>query len=225
MANNKELRPSKAPNLPLGPVDYDQRFQDQMSNVLRLYFASVDNFAGALTGTDGGKYLQNPHIAAQDSTNQYAGGNDTPTIVHWNTTDSLSGFTRNLAGDAVCQAPAVYKIDFSLQFANTSNAQQDVYVWLQVDGYVVQGSSSKFTVPARKSPGVHGYVVAYSSITFPINAGDIVRLWWATSLAYNPVGPVDGVFMEALPAQTTPYARPTNPSAVGSIIFVSRLPS
>jgi len=224
MANEKTIRPSKAPNLPIGPVDYDQRFQDQMSNVLRLYFASIDNFEGALAGTNGGKYLQNPHIAAQDSANQYAGGNDTPTLVQWNVVDSISGFTL-AGGAATCENPAVYKIDYSLQFANTANAQHDVYVWLQVDGYIVQGSSSKFTVPARKSPGVHGYVVAYSSVTFPINAGDEVRLWWATSLAYNPVGPVDGVFMEALPAQTVPYVRPSNPSAVGSIVFVSRLPT
>jgi hypothetical protein len=30
--------------------------------------------------------------------------------------------------------------------------------------------------------------------------------------------------MENLPAQTLPYPRPSNPSAVGSINYVSRLP-
>jgi len=37
------LRPSKAPNLPIAPVSYDQRYIDQLSNALRLYFAQVDN--------------------------------------------------------------------------------------------------------------------------------------------------------------------------------------
>jgi len=40
---NVPLRPSKAPNLPIAPVDYDQQYIDQLSNALRLYFAQVDN--------------------------------------------------------------------------------------------------------------------------------------------------------------------------------------
>ena len=39
------MRPSKAPNLPIAPVKYDQRYQDMFSNVLRLYFAQIDNLA------------------------------------------------------------------------------------------------------------------------------------------------------------------------------------
>lgn len=42
------LRPSKAPNLPIAPVDYTQQYHDQFSNALRLYFAQVDNFSGAV---------------------------------------------------------------------------------------------------------------------------------------------------------------------------------
>jgi hypothetical protein len=38
------LIPSKAPNLPIAPVDYSQQYQDQLNNALRLYFAQVDNF-------------------------------------------------------------------------------------------------------------------------------------------------------------------------------------
>jgi hypothetical protein len=39
------LRPSVAPNLPIAPVAYDQRYQDQLLNVLRLYFSSIDNLS------------------------------------------------------------------------------------------------------------------------------------------------------------------------------------
>jgi len=41
------LIPSKAPNLPIAPVDYSQLYIDQFSNALRLYFAQVDNFTQA----------------------------------------------------------------------------------------------------------------------------------------------------------------------------------
>ncbi len=34
---------TKFPTLPLAPVQYDQRYQDQLNNILRLYFAQLDN--------------------------------------------------------------------------------------------------------------------------------------------------------------------------------------
>lgn len=219
------LRPSKSPNLPMAPGQYAPQYHEQFSNALRLYFAQVDNVSASLLGPDGGKFLQNPHVAAQNNSDQYAVADNTPKLVLFDVLDSISGFTLFPGGYARADQSGVYKIDFSLQFANTDNAQHDVFVWLQTNGNVVPGSSSRFTVPARKSAGVFGYVVGYSSITFEIQKNDEIRLWWATEKAYNPVGPVDGVFMDAIPAQTLPYVRPANPSAVGSIVFVSRLPA
>lgn len=34
---------TKAPALPLAPVEYDQRYMDQMLSILRLYFTQLDN--------------------------------------------------------------------------------------------------------------------------------------------------------------------------------------
>lgn len=218
------LRPSKAPNLPMAPGQYAPQYQEQFSNALRLYFAQIDNANAALLGPDGGQFLQNPHVAAQDNSDQYAAADNTPTLVLWTVLDSISGFTLDPSGYAKADQSGVYKVDYSLQFANTDNAQQDVFVWLQTNGTVVPGSASRFTVPARKSAGVFGYIVGYSSVTFEIQKDDEIRLWWATEKAATSGG-VLGVFMDALPAQTLPYVRPANPSAVGSIVFVSRLPA
>jgi hypothetical protein len=41
------LKPTKAPNIPIGPVDYDQRYIDQLTNAFRLYFSQIDNFTQA----------------------------------------------------------------------------------------------------------------------------------------------------------------------------------
>lgn len=38
--------PSKAPNLPVATVQYEARYQDQLTNVLRLYFNTIDNALG-----------------------------------------------------------------------------------------------------------------------------------------------------------------------------------
>jgi len=219
-----KLIPTRAPALPMAENVYTRDFKNRYSNILRLYFAQIDAIIQALLGDNGGQYLQNPHIAASDSTSQYADGDDDPTIVVFNTLESVSGFTLNLDSSSTAGQDGVYKIDFSLQMVNTDNVSHDAFVWLQTNGTLVPGSSSRFTVPARKSAGVYGYIVAYSSIEFEIAKDDQIKFWWATSKAYNPIGPVAGIYMEAQPAQTLPYPRPSNPSAVGSINYVSRLP-
>jgi hypothetical protein len=217
------LRPSKAPNLPAAAQNYNPLTVEQINNALRIYFNEVDNLNAALLTATGGGYLGLPHVAASDSTDQYADGNDTPTIVKWNTLDSGNGFTLNANNTATALVSGIYKIDYSLQLANTSNTADDVIVWLQVEGVDVANSASRFTMPARKSSGTPSYIVAYSSIVFQLLEGQSVGLWWATPLAYNPVGPVDGVYILHDPAQTSPYAHPAIPSAIGSITFVSRI--
>lgn len=224
-----ELRPPKAPNLLIAPVSYSQLYIDQLNNALRLYFNQIDNFGFGLLNTVGGGGLSFPHICASDSTDQYAGGNDTPTVVDWNTLDSGAGWTLNAPGSATADVPGVYKITYSAQLVNTDNAIHNATFWLKIDtgsGLTnVINSATIFSIPARKSAGVPSYVTAYSEVTFSVNYGDVVELWWATEQAYNPVGPVDGVYIYHDVAQTVPYARPAVPSVIGSITFISRLPT
>lgn len=218
----KTLRPPKAPNLPIAPVDYNQNYQHQLNNAQRLYYNEIDNTLGTVLQNNGGQYLSFPHIAASDTTDQYAGGNDTPTLVDWNTEDSSNGFDLQPTY-AVALYSGIYRIDYSLQFVNTDNAQHEVNVWLKVNGANVDRSTTTFTVPARKSTSIFGYVCAVSFVVFGVNGGDQIQLYWATDQAYNTTGPINGVYMEYLPAQTVPYAMPEIPSAIGSITFVSEL--
>ena len=223
------LRPPKAPSLLVAPVSYAQLYQDQLNNALRLYFNQIDNGLFSLLNPNGGDYLSFSHICASDSTDQYADGDDTPTVVKWNTLDSGSGFTLAPPGTATSNVSGVYKITYSAQLANTNNTAHDAVFWLKVDsgsGFVdVPNSATSFTIPARKSAGVPSYVAAYSEVTFSVNGGDKIELWWATDQAYNPVGPVDGVYIFHDAAQTVPYPRPAIPSVIGSITFISRLPT
>ena len=72
------LRPSRAPNLLISPVQYDQRFMDQYSNALRLYFAEVDNGLGAIV--NGGPFDHIDFIKDPTYVNQEA-------RLGWNATD------------------------------------------------------------------------------------------------------------------------------------------
>lgn len=92
------LRGSKAPNLPIGPVEYSQRFQDQYSNVLRLYFNEIDNALAAIfAGEAGGQYIRFPYGAfTQDGNTTLSVGisnvSTTPIQVASTTGFASSGF-------------------------------------------------------------------------------------------------------------------------------------
>jgi hypothetical protein len=80
------IRPPKAPNLLIAPVDYSQRYIDQLNNVLRLYFNQIDNGVASLLSNIGGAYLQFPNGAFhQDGyttlTNAIPNSSSTATIV------------------------------------------------------------------------------------------------------------------------------------------------
>jgi hypothetical protein len=218
------LRPPKAPNLLIAPIVYDQRYVDQLNNALRLYFNQIDNGLSSLLSGTGGSSLSLPFIAASDSTDQLATASDTPTVVAWNTLEGGSGFTLNAPGSATALVSGVYKITYSLQFTNTDNAAHDAAVWLKINNVDVPRSTTIFSIPARKSAGVFSYVCAYSEVVFSLEAGDEMELYWATNQAYDTSPATDGIYIEAIAAQASPYVRPAVPSAIGSITFVSRLP-
>lgn len=217
------IKATKAPNLPIPTIGYSQTYQESFSNALRLYFNTIDSFTTNINNPSGGSGFSFPHIAASDTTDQYATANNTPTKVKWNTLDYGLGFTLNPSYSATALNGGIYKIDYSLQYANTDNAAHDIVIWLRINGVDVAGSTSKFTMPARKSAGVPSFLLAVSFVEFALDAGDYIELYWATDLAYNPVGPVNGVYMEYAPAQTVPYPHPSIPSAIGTITFVSRI--
>ena len=216
----------RAPALPLPPTDYNRQQFDEQARALRLYFNRLDTDLTTLINPNGGSNLSFPHIAASDSTDQIAGGNNTATVVKWNTLDSGSGWTLNSPGSATADYAGVYKITYSLQFINSANTIHYATVWLKVNNVDVANSATIFAIPARKSatPGEEGYNAAYSEATFTIDAGDEIELYWATDLAGNPTTPTDGVYIFHDAAQASPFARPAIPSAIGSITFVSALP-
>jgi hypothetical protein len=219
---------TKSPNLPIPTTEYERAYFDEFTKQLRLYFNTLDNGLSSLYGPLGGSNLNIPFIEASNSTPQYATGNNTATIVQWNTTSLGNGFTLNVGNTATALVSGVYKITYSLQFANNDNVVHDAIVWLRINGSTsaadISNSTTIFTVPARKSAGVPAFVCGYSEVVFTLNAGDTVGLWWGTDLAATSGGGT-GVYIYSQVAQTTPMAYPATPSSLGSITFVSSLPA
>ena len=215
----------KAPNLPLFRDAYDRPQFDQFANALRLYFNRLDQYLVSINDAANGGITTGgftfPHIAASDSTDQVAGGNNTATVVKWNTLDSGYFWTLNSPGSATAQVGGVYKITYSLQFVNSANDIHYADVWLKVNNVDVANSASRFTLAARKSASDFTFNLGYSEVTFEVEAGDEIELYWATDLAGNPTTPTDGVYIFHDTAQASPYARPAIPSAIGSIVWMS----
>ena len=92
------LRPPKAPNLLVAPVDYRQQYIDQLNNALRLYFNQIDNGLASLLAPTGGGLLQFPNGAfSQDGyttlTNAIPNSSSTATIVVGSTANFASAGT------------------------------------------------------------------------------------------------------------------------------------
>jgi hypothetical protein len=230
------LEKFRAAPLPQPPPEYSPEQLRQMVRVLEIYFSQLDsktpnyaesyradNFYGGLFSGDG-YGLRLPHVAASDSTDQIAGGDDTATVVKWDTLESGYGWTLNSPGSATADFAGVYKITYSLQFINTANTIHYATVWLKVNNSDAANSATIFSIPARKSASEFGFVCGYSEATFTVDAGDEIELYWATDLAGSPTVPTDGVYIFHDAAQASPFARPAIPSAIGSITFVSALP-
>lgn len=52
VSSENELNQVVAPNLPLAPVEYQRQYQDQLNNVLRLYFNRLDALNKQLLTTE-----------------------------------------------------------------------------------------------------------------------------------------------------------------------------
>ncbi len=217
-----------APAIPVPPVEYDQKYGTDLIRVLRLYFNLLDNYFSstvldAFNGGVGGNGITFPHIAASDTTDQFATADNTPTPVNWNTLTGGYLWTLNAPGSATADVAGVYKISYSLQFANSDNVINDAAVWIRVNGANVANTTTIFSINARKSIGNPAYLAIYAEATFDMQVGDDVELYWATNKAASSGG-TTGIYLHHEPIQTSPYSRPAIPSARGSITYVSAIP-
>jgi hypothetical protein len=78
------LLPSKAPNIPIAPVAYDQRYIDQLTNALRLYFTQIDNFTGFVAQPISGTTANRPAVQLHIGQTYYDTTLDRP--IWWNGT-------------------------------------------------------------------------------------------------------------------------------------------
>jgi hypothetical protein len=207
------LRPPQAPNLPIGPVEYAQQYQDQLNNALRLYFNQIDNMGSVLSG-QGGAFLSNPYGAFASYADQTTTAN-TATLMTLDTTDFSNGVSIDSSKITVVN-PGMYNLQFSVQFQNTDNAIQDISIWLKKNGADISGSTGLVSIPARKSasPGEEAHQITGWNYFVSMNANDYVEIYWAATNV--------SVTIQTYPAGISP-TRPSTAAVVATLSFVSAL--
>lgn len=222
MATNlsQQITSPAPPNLGTPAPVYDERFFGQSFGALNVYFAKITGLFSTLFGPRGGKYVNNPYGAFQDTTDQTATAN-TATVMTFNTTDYANGVSVVTSGGKASRLTVaqsgIYNLQFSAQFDNADTQEHDVSIWLRKDasgaGVDIAGSTGFVGVPSSHG-GISGHIIIGWNYFVSLNANDFVEIWWST--------PSTQVTIQAYAAGTSP-TRPSTASVVATMSFVSNL--
>jgi hypothetical protein len=208
-----------APRLPVPPKEWDDIYQNQFNNALKLYFERLDNLFISILDTAGGKFLSFPYGAFQSLASQTTTAN-TATVMTFDTVDFASGVSIVGGNKLQVTNPGIYNLQWSGQFQNTDTQLHDVSVWLKQGNGVgaasdIAGSTGFISVPNRHG-GIDGHGINGWNYFVSMQADDYIQLYWSTNNA--------AVTLHYYPTQTLP-TRPSTASLIATLSFVSALPT
>lgn len=194
MAN--KIRNIAPPNLPVAPPEYERRYQDQFSNVLRLFFNLIANAINA----------PKPHASFYDTTTQT---NPVPGAVNYMRVDSVYADSimgiRKDTDKVFISETGLYNIQFSAQLDKTGGGASDVFIWLMINGINVAHSATKVVID-----GPNNEIVPAWNFVVPLADGDYFQLAWQS--------PDPDVVIAAAPASGN---IPEIPSLILTVTWVS----
>jgi hypothetical protein len=156
-----------------------------------------------------------PFASYQNTVDQTFAAANTAYTVALNTTDIADGSYLS-ANKIYVRNAGTYNVQYSLQLANTTTQIDATSVWLKLNGVNIDGTASKFDVPAKHGSS-DGYLIAVANFFVTCEADDYIELGIAIAAT--------GTYIEAYAAQTTPYARPLIPSSVVTLTLASPIQS
>ncbi len=193
---------------------YERRHFNENNSALNIYFRKLTTVLGSLFGPRGGRFMNNPYGAFQDSTDQVAANTTTAYAVTFNTTDFSNGVTLASGSRLTVVDAGIWNCQFSIQFKNTTNDTQDVDVWFRLNGTDIANSNSRFNLSPRKSSGDPSHLIAAMNFFASMDSTDYLEIMWRPSDV--------GVSIEHYGTSTSP-TRPAVPSAIVTMSFVSNI--
>ena len=214
MANVKQQL--ETPSLsPLGypPEVYERRNLNENNGALNIFARKLTSVLGSLFGPRGGKFMNNPYGAFQDTTDQTAAVVDTAYAMTFNTTDYANGVSVASNSRITVTDSGIWNLQWSGQFRNTDTQLHDARIWLKINGTVVTGSTGYISVP-NSHGGIDGHSIVGWNYFLSLNANDYVELWWETDST--------NISIQAYPAAGN---YPSTASLIVTMSFVSNLPT
>lgn len=216
----QQLQTPAIPDLPNPQDRYERLTVAQTNASLRTYFTKVSNFLQNIASPRGGRFLNIPYGAFQDTTDQTATAN-TATVMTFDTTDFSNGVSvvtsNGKASRLTVSQAGIYNLQFSVQLQNTDTQLHDVSIWLRKDasgaGIDIDGSTGFVSVP-NSHGGIDGHIIVGWNYFVTLNANDFVEIWWSTTNT--------AVTIQAYGTGTSP-TRPSTASVVATMTFVSNL--
>ena len=214
----------RAAPLPNPPAQYDPQYLRQVIRVIETYFSQLDsntpNYAQSYTADffyGSGVHLSFPYGQFQSQTDQTAAAIDVAYAITYDASDFTGGVTLSSGSRLTVPNEGVYTVTFSIQFKNTTNATQDIDIWLRKNGTDIPDTNSRFSIVARKGAGNPSHLIATTSIMVELAASDYVQVMWHVTDV--------GVSIEHFPAVTaipgTTPAHPATPSVIVQVEFTS----
>ena len=211
------VRASKAPNLPIAQPVYSQQATDMYSNILRLYFNTIDNITSALLGVVGMTSFSAPYGSFVDTSTVAAVANVVTTVLFNGTNLASSQVYIGAPTSRIYITNAgIYNYQYSLQLTNSAAQIHAVTVWIRVNGIDITDSSSAINLPVKRG-SVNAAVILALNYLAPIQAGDYIELMWTADDA--------AVSLATLPASVVAPIYPAAPAAIVTVTFVSALPA
>ena len=146
MANN-HLRPVVQPRLPSAPKDYLAHYQEQYSNVLRLFFDRLINTVSAVIGINGGQYVECPNGLFFNTADQPIAVINTAYPVVFNATYLSNAVQLQSGSTSRVEAlvSGIYNFQYSGQVLSSSGSAKELAIWIRRDGTDIGYSTRVFT--------------------------------------------------------------------------------
>jgi hypothetical protein len=163
---------------------------------------TVNNVTGTFSGGKYGAFQYTGNQTIANANNSYK--------FPWNVTDYSSDVYTADTTKIYFPTAGTYNIQWSGQFENTDTNDNDVYVWITINGADVVGSSGTATVPGKHG-SVSGNALIGWNYFLTFTAGQYFELkWGAESTAVGLVSKTFG-------------SNPTRPSTAALILTVTQV--
>lgn len=155
------------PNLPVATNQYERRYQDQLTNVLRLFFSQITNRLNSPI----------PHASYYDTTTQTNPVASAVNLFTYNSVESEFQITRGVPTSKIyVNNTGVYNFQFSAQLDKTGGSASTVHIWPRINGVNIPNSATKVVID-----GPNAEVVPAWNFMLVMAAGDYFELAWQSS--------------------------------------------